>query len=59
MREFNIRNNIGKAMYVVSFHNGEKFHKDNSKFFDVAIFSNKTKLKNFVSELKKQNYLEV
>jgi len=59
MKKFNIRNNIGKAKYVVNFHNGVKQHKDGSEFFDVAIFKNRKKLIKFTANLVKNNYLEV
>lgn len=47
---------IGKAKYVVSYHDGIKQHKDGSEFFDIAIFRNKQKLKTFINNLKSQGY---
>ena len=49
--EYRITQNVGKAKYVVSFHK-DKFHKDGSKFFDIAIFSNKKNMNLFVKQLK-------
>jgi len=57
-KEFNIRNNIGKAKYVVNFYDGIKKHKDGSNFFDIEIFKNKKKLKTFTNMLKSDNYIE-
>ena len=56
MKRYNIQHNVGKAKYVISFHNGEKFHKDNSPFFDIRIFSAKKKLKEFETELKNKGF---
>lgn len=50
--------NVGRAKYVVNFHNGEKKHQDGSDFFDIAIFSNKKKMERFCKELQKQGYKE-
>lgn len=58
MKTFNIRNNIGKAKYVVNHHDGVKIHEDGSPFFDLSIFSNKRKLAKFVKDLMKQGYQE-
>lgn len=49
--EYNIKYNIGKCKYVVSYYTGEK-HKDGSKFFDIAIFKNKIKMGLFIEELE-------
>jgi len=49
---------IGKAKYVVNFHDGIKKHNDGSDFFDIAIFKNKKKLNAFVAELKNKGYVE-
>ena len=51
--EYNIQYNIGKAKYLVSYHKGEKY-KDGSKFFDIAIFKNKNKMKEFIKTLNKK-----
>jgi hypothetical protein len=57
MKSYRIQEGIGEAKYVVSFHDGEKQHKDGSPFFDIRIFTNKRKVAGFVSDLKKQGYL--
>jgi hypothetical protein len=48
--------NIGKSKYVVSYYDGIKKHNDGSRFYDMAIFKNKRKLKQFIKELDSQQY---
>ena len=55
---FYIQHHIGKAKHVVNFHDGVKKHPDGSNFYDIAIFKNKKKMDNFISELKKSGYVE-
>ena len=50
--------NIGKAKYVVNHYDGKKTHKDGSSFYDISIFSNKIKFKEFINELLKKGYTE-
>jgi len=57
-KTFSLQYNIGKAKYVVNYHNGMKTHADGSEFFDIAIFKNKQKLLKFTNELKQQGYKE-
>ena len=57
-KNFNIQNNIGKAKYIINFHNGIKKHKDNSKFYDIRICKNKKELKTFTDNLRKKGYYE-
>jgi hypothetical protein len=56
MKRFNLRHNVGKVKYLVSFHDGTKKHKDGSDFFDVACFSNKKKLTKFTNDLLRGGY---
>lgn len=58
MKDFHTHNNIGKAKYVVSFHDGVQKHKDGSKFYGIATFSNKVKFNKFVKSLLKDGYVE-
>lgn len=58
MKCFNTRTNIGKAKYVVNFHDGEKVHRDGSPFFDIHIDSDKRRFGRFVSSLKKSGFVE-
>jgi len=48
--------NIGKSKYVVKHHDGKKIHKDGSRFFDIAIFSNKKKRDSFIKDLEADGY---
>ena len=58
MKSFYRQDNIGKAKYTISYHDGIQTHKDGSPFFGISIFSNKKKLKKFTDNLKKENYTE-
>lgn len=57
-KTFNRMFNVGRSRYVVNFHDGEKKHKDGSRFFDIEIFSNKRKFLAFIRSLLKQGYVE-
>ena len=57
-KTFYQQNNVGKARYTISFHDGVKKHKDGSAFFDIKIFKNKTDLLAFKKELLAKGYLE-
>lgn len=59
MKTYNIRYNVGRAKYLVNYHDGVKQHKDGSAFFDVAIFMNKQALGSFLLELTNKGYREV
>lgn len=50
--------NIGKAKYVVSYHDGIKKHEDGSDFYDIRIFNNKEDMKKFEEELLNAGYKE-
>lgn len=57
-KTFYVMYGIGKAKYVVNFHNGVSKHKDKSDFYDIKIFKNKIKLNSFIKDLLKQGYKE-
>lgn len=57
MKKYNIMHNVGRAKYVVNFHDGVKTHSDGSEFFDIAIFGNKKKMKDFIKSLKVDGYI--
>lgn len=57
-KRYIFQQNIGLTKYIVNYHDGKKKHKDGSDFYDVAIFSNKKHLKNFINTLKKEGYTE-
>ncbi len=52
VKTFNETQNVGKAKYVVNYHDGVKVHHDGSPFFDIAIFSSLAKKDQFVRKLK-------
>lgn len=56
MKSYHIQRNVGSARYVVSYHDGQKKHKDGSAFFDIAIFRNQEKLKSFTKQLESKGY---
>lgn len=56
MKKYYTRYGVGKAKYVVNFHDGEKKHKDGSEFYDVQIFKNIKDLKAFTNDLRTQGY---
>ena len=55
---YSLMYSVGKAKYLVSYHDGIKTHKDKSPFFDIATFSNKKKMILFINNLKKSGYEE-
>ena len=57
-KSYNTKSNVGKAKYVVNFHDGEKTHKDGSPFYDMSIFKNAKDLKNFEKQLKSKGYVK-
>jgi len=56
MKDFNTMSNIGKAKYVVNMHDGVQTHKDGSKFYGVATFSNKKKYNAYTKMLLADGY---
>ena len=56
MKFYYVQFNVGKAKYVLNFHDGVKTHKDGSKFYDMKIFSNKKELKKAIKQLQKEGY---
>ncbi len=53
---FHVMFNVGKSKYVVNYSDGSKTHGDGSRFYDIAIFSNKKKLDQFLNELRGDGY---
>lgn len=49
MTDYYIMERVGKSRYVLNFHQG-KFHADGSKFYDIAIFSIKRALNQFIKD---------
>lgn len=56
---FNRMFNVGKAKYVLSYHDGKSKHPNGSDFFAIAIFKNKKKLKQFTNQLLADGYVEL
>ena len=59
MKKFYIQYGIGKAKYVVSFHNGIEKHNDGSEFFGIKIFKNKKSLNEFSNKLVSEGYTDI
>lgn len=57
MKRYYTQDNIGKAKYVVNYHDGAKTHKDGSDFFDIVIFKNKKKRDGFIALLVYAGYV--
>ena len=55
-KTFRQTDNVGKAKYTISYHDGKKKHKDGSDFFDMEIFKNKPSLEKFKKDLLKKGY---
>ena len=51
---YNIMFGVGKAKYVVNYHDGVKKYNDGSRFYDTTLFSNKLKMNKFIKFLKKE-----
>ena len=49
--------NLGRAKYTVSKHDGISKNKDGSPFFDIAIFSNKRKKQAYIRKLRADGYV--
>lgn len=45
---YNIMFGVGKAKYVVNYHDGVKKYNDGSRFYDTILFSNKLKMNKFM-----------
>jgi len=58
-RTYRQQDNIGRAKYTVSFHDGKKKHKDGSPFSDIRIFANKRKRDRFTRDLRNDGYTEI
>ena len=53
---YNIMFGVGKAKYVVNYHDGVKKYNDGSRFYDTTLFSNKLEMNKFIKFLKKEGY---
>lgn len=57
MKLFYEQFNVGKAKYLVKFHDGVSKHNDGSNFWDIRIFSNVKAKNQFIKELQAQGYV--
>lgn len=55
-KQYYTTDNVGKAKYTVSFHDGVQTHKDGSPFFGIKTFSNLKKKQLFINELKADGF---
>ena len=58
MKTFYTIDNVGRAKYTVSIHDGVSTHEDGSPFYGIEIFKNKKKKQAFVKKLIAQGYKE-
>ena len=58
MKTYHVMRNVGKVRHLVSFHDGEKKHKDGSPFFDIQTFSRIGDARRFIDELRANGYAE-
>jgi hypothetical protein len=58
MKTFYTQNNIGKAKYTISYHDGISKHNDGSNFFGIAIFSNKKKFEERKNQMLNDGYTQ-
>ena len=57
-KRFKVGHNIGKAKYVISFHDGKSKHKDGSDFFGIKTFKNQKEFEKGKNYLRKKGYIE-
>lgn len=56
VKTYTLQENVGRARYVVNFHDGTKQHADGSPFYDVRIFTNRMHKDQFVRALVREGY---
>jgi len=47
---------LRRGMHLVSYHDGEKTHRDGSPFFDARVFGNIRKAERFYRDLLRAGY---
>lgn len=57
MKMYNIMYNVGRAKYVINYHDGISTHKDGNPFYGIYIFKNKKLFEAKQKELVKQGYI--
>jgi len=58
MKQFKLQYNVGKAKYVINIHDGFSKYPDNSPFYGIEIFKNKSLFNTRINELLKDGYVE-
>mgnify|MGYP006366771431 FL=1 len=58
MKKYNTQRNVGKARYVINYHDGVKKHSDVSEFYDIQITGNKVCFNAFIQYLQNIGYTE-
>ena len=57
MKLFNEMYNVGRAKYVINFHDGTKKHPDGSNFYDMEIFKSQKAQLAFTKNLISSGYI--
>jgi len=57
-KNYYVQYNVGICKYCLSYHDGIKTYKDNSPFYDIALFKSKQKLNQFTASLKDRGFVE-
>jgi hypothetical protein len=55
-KQFNLMYDVGRAKYVINYHDGIDTHSDGSPFFGIKLFSNKRLFEKAQKDLIKQGY---
>jgi len=58
MKTYNLQYGIGKAKYVINYHDGIKTHSDGSPFFDIVLFKNKKEFQARIERLENSGYVK-
>lgn len=59
MKQYTIKFNIGNVKYALSYHDGQKQHKDGSEFWDIETFRNLKAINKREKELKLSGYIKI
>ena len=57
-KKYNTQRNVGKARYVINYHDGVKKHSDGSDFYDIHTTGNKVCFNAFIQYLQNIGYTE-
>ena len=57
-KRYNIMHGIGKAKYVINYHDGIKKHEDGSDFYDIKICKSMKEVAKFTCSLDSKGYKE-